>query len=150
MNKIEKMAAKDAYRLASAEMAFGEGAGTARKLINAEIDQKLLTYADTDYNDLLRLEYELLDRGKLAKKAIQNRKVLDLSAKAGQNFRAVKSGNLNNATTGVAVIIGIYMVAKKTGYDKVVEAKAKEFYKKAKTEVKYRRLRAQGKNVEKI
>ena len=69
---------------------------------------------------------------------------MDRAAKAHRNFRAVKSGNLNNLTTGVFLVGGAYMLARQTGYDKVIEAKAKVWYKKAKTEVKFRKAKMAG------
>ena len=38
---LEKMAAKDAQRMSDANAAYGEGAGTRRKLINKELSEKL-------------------------------------------------------------------------------------------------------------
>lgn len=148
MNKIEKMAQQDAHEWGVAQMFFGEGAGTRRKLVGAKIDQRVLDLPG--YEDALNKAYEQLDQLEMAEKAIALRKSLDRSAKLGKNFRAVKSGQLNNMSTGVFVVVGTIIVLHKTGYDVVLEAKAKELYKKAKTEIKFRRLRAQGKNVERI
>ena len=150
MKKLEKMAQQDAEKWASAEMFYGPGAGTRRKLVNAEIESNLVTYADTDYADLFNLAYEHLDMNKFAQAAIRERKALDRAAKTSQNLRALKSGNLNNLTTGVAVVVGAAYLAHATGYDKKIEAEAKKLYKRAKTEIKFRKMRWQGLNVEKI
>ena len=150
MNKIEKLAAKDAAALMAADMAYGEGAGTRRKLVNAMIDGNLLKYADTDYNDLLRLHYEMLDQNKFATAAIKERKALDRAAKLGKSMRAIKSGNYQNLSTGVALAVGAGYILHKTGYDKVLLEESKKLYKKAKVEVKFRIKRAQGRNVEKL
>lgn len=150
MNKIQKMAEADAKRWAAAEMFYGEGAGTRRKLLNAEIETKLVEYADTDYADLFNLAYEHLDMDKFAKAAIKERQHLDRMAKAGKNLRALKSGNLNNLSTGVFVVVGAAYLAHATGYDKKIQAEAKKLYKKAKVEYKFRKARMQGRNVERI
>ena len=150
MVNISKMAKKDAERYAAAEMFYGAGAGTRRKLLGAELDEKMLRLADTDYTDLFHLEYELLDMNFFAKQAIKERKSIARAAKASKNFRAIKNGNVQNLSTGLFIAAGIYMVAKQTGYDKVVEAKVEELWKKARTEFKYRKARAQGRNVSKI
>lgn len=39
--KTQKMATKDAQRHVDAKMAYGKGAGTRRKLLKAELDQKM-------------------------------------------------------------------------------------------------------------
>lgn len=150
MNKIEKMAVQDAERWMAAEMAYGEGSGTRRKLLNAEIQGKLISHADTDYADLFNLTYEGLDLNKYAQLAIKERKALDRAAKASKNFRALKSGKLNNLSTGVFLFVGFAYMAHTTGADKVIEAHAKSLYRKAKIEIQFRKARMQGRNVEKI
>ena len=138
-SKIEKMAAADAQRWAAAEMFYGDGAGTRRKLLNAELQERLVRLADTDYADLFNLEYELLDMNKFAQAAIKERKSIDRAAKAGKNLRALKSGNLNNLSTGVFVVVGLAWVAHQTGYDKKIEAEAKKAWARVKLEYTVRK-----------
>lgn len=152
---LAKMAAEDAKRWAAAEMFYGEGAGTRRKLLDAELDQKRRQYGDTDfggpsYGDLFVWAYQDLDMNKFAEAAIKERKALDRAAKAGQNFRALKSGNLNNLTTGVFVIVGTGYVLHATGYDKKIAVEAKKVWRRAKVEYKFRKARMEGRNVERI
>lgn len=146
--KLEKMAAKDAYDYGVAQMFFGEGAGTRRKLLDAVIGDKIRDIPG--YEMAFENAASRLNQTELAEIAIKERKNIDRAAKAGQNFRAIKNGNLNNMTTGIFIIAGVVMVAHQTGYDKVVEAKAKDLYKNAKTEIKFRWMRAQGRNVDRI
>lgn len=146
--KLEKEAAKDAEKWMAAEMFYGEGAGTRRKLTWAEIQGKGMD--DDGYIEAFEAAYAKLDMTKFAEMAVKERKSIDRAAKAGRNFRAIKSGNLNNLSTGVFLVVGTAFVLHQTGYDKVLEAKAKDLYKKAKVEVKFRRMRAQGRNVERI
>jgi hypothetical protein len=120
---VKKMAEKDAERWAAAEMFYGEGAGTRRKLLNAEI---LTKSQDTLYAKTLHEAYEKLDMNKFAEMAIKERKALDRAAKASQNMRALKNGNYQNLTTGVAVVVGLGYAAHVTGYDKVIIAEAKK------------------------
>ena len=144
---IEAMAAKDAERWAFAELFFGEGAGTRRKLLNAELTPK---YNMPGYFEAFSEAYEKLNMQDLAEKAIKERERLDRAAKTGQNLRALKSGNLRGLSNGVFIAVGVAYVAHATGYDKKAVAEGKRLYKKAKTELKFRKARAQGLNVEKL
>lgn len=135
---IEKLAEQDAHEWGLAEMFFGEGAGTKRKLISAVVDQRM--HDIPGYAEAFGNATSQLNQTEMAEKAIALRKSLDRSAKAGQNLRAIKSGNFNNLTTGVALVVGAAYLAHKTGYDKKIEAKAKELYVKAKIEIKARRV----------
>lgn len=132
MNKLEKQAAQDAVAWISAEMAYGEGAGTRRKLVMQPIQQKLMT--DEVYANAFNAAYDKVDLTKYAELAIKERKAMDRAAKASQNFRALKNGNMNNLTTGLFVVVGVGIVLHKTGYDKVLEKEAKVQWAKAKTE----------------
>lgn len=148
MSSIDKIAQQDAARWARAEMFFGEGAGTQRKLLWAEINKKLATIPD--YESAFNEAYTKQDFAEHAIAAAKMRQKLDRTAKAGKNLRALKSGNLNNLSTGVFVVVGAAYLAHATGYDKKIEAEAKRLYQKAKVEVKFRKARMQGRNVEKI
>lgn len=148
MNKIEKMAAVDARRWALAEMFYGEGAGTARKLLNAELETKYDRMPG--YREAFDSAYNHLDMGKIAGMAIKQRKNADRALKTGKNLRALKNGNLRGLSTGVYVAVGVVYVAHVTGYDKVVAEEAKKAYRKTRREVKYRYARYQGRNVTKI
>lgn len=141
MNKFEKMVQKDAERWAAAEMFYGEGAGTRRKLINAEI---LTKTQDPAYEIALTEAVNKLDMTKFAEAAIKERKAIDRAAKASRNFRALKNGNLQNLTTGVFVAYGTYWVCKQTGYDKKIEAEARKA--KAWVTMKYRIHKAKKEN----
>lgn len=147
---IEAMAVEDAREWGFAKMFFGEGAGIRRRLVEAEISQKLIDYADTDYADLFNLACENLNQIELAEAAIKERKKIDAMAKAGKNVRAFKSGNYQNLSTGVFLVVGAAYLAHQTGYDKVIVAETKKQYKKAKTEFKFHKARLQGRNVERI
>ena len=147
MKKFDKMVQQDAEAWLAAEMFYGEGAGIRRRHLNAEITTKM---ADPAYEQAFEKAYNALDQNKFAKLAIKERKAADRAIKAGQNLRALKSGNYSNLTTGVAVVLGVAYLAHKTGYDKKIEAEAKKLYKKAKTEIRFQKLKAKGLNVEKI
>lgn len=132
MNKVQKMAAQDAYEYGLAEMFFGEGAGTRRKLIGATVNQRM---ADVPgYLDAFDKAFGELNQTEMAEKAISLRKKIDRTAKAGRNLRALRSGRLHNLTTGVAFGVGCYYLAKATGYDKKIEAEMKKTWARIKEE----------------
>lgn len=145
---LDKIAAQDAYDYGFAQMCFGEGAGTQRKLVGATINYKMETIPE--YQEKFDAAFAQLDQIALAEKALAWRKKLDNAAKAKKNFRAIKSGNLRGLSSGVYITVGVAYALHVTGYDKVLEAEGKKLYKKAKAEIKFRRMRAQGLNVEKL
>lgn len=134
---LEKMAAKDAYDYGVAQMFFGEGAGTRRKLLDAVIGDKIRDIPG--YEMAFEVAFSHLNQTELAEVAIKQRKNLDRAAKASRNFRALKSGNFNNLTTGVFVVVGVAIIAHQTGYDKKIEAEAKKLYRRAKVEYTVRK-----------
>jgi hypothetical protein len=126
--KIIKDAAKDAERWAYAEAFHGEGAGTRRRLLQMELDTKF--YQLPGSLDAFNQAYEALDKTKLVKKAVKEREHLDRAAKVGKNLRAIKRGDLRGVSTGLYVVIGVAVIAHKTGYDKKIEAEAKKRWAK--------------------
>lgn len=145
---LEKMAAKDAAEFGFAQMFFGEGAGTRRKLIEAVINERVNTIPG--YEEALNAAYSQVSQVEMAEKALAHRKNLDRMNKAGKNLRAFRSGNFHNLTNGVAVVVGVAYLAHATGLDKEIKAEGEKLYRKVRTEVRYRKARAQGRNVSKI
>lgn len=144
---LNKMAQQDAERWAAAEMFYGEGAGTRRKLVGAEIQAR---YNVPGYLEAFNRAYESLDMDKFAKGAIRERQKIDRAAAAGKNIRALKNGNVRGLSTGAFVVVGVAYFAHAAGYDKVAYDEGKKLYKKARIEVKFRKARWQGRNVERI
>lgn len=136
MNKIEKMALTDAQRAAAADMFYGEGAGTRRKLLNAELAPKMKM---PGYFEAFESAYNKLDMNKFAEQAVKERKKIDRAAKTSQNLRALKNGNINGLTTGVFVVAGGVWLAHQTGYDKKAEAEMKKLWARAKQTWKVRK-----------
>lgn len=145
---MQKLAQTDAERWAAAEMFYGEGAGNRRKLLNAELESKF--ESTPGFFEAFNAAYENLDMNKFAERAIKERKAIDRAAKASQNMRAIKNGNMRGLSTGVFIIAGAAYVAHATGYDKKIEAEAKKLWKQAKVEYKIRKARREGRNVERI
>lgn len=145
MNKIQKMAAKDAYDYGLALMFFGEGAGNRRKLITAEIAHKVENLSG--YHEAFEAAFARLNQMEMAEKALAERKRIDAANKTRKNINALKNGNLRGLTNGVFVVVGVGYVAHITGYDKVAYEEGKKLYKKAKLEFRYRKAKWQGTNI---
>lgn len=134
---VKKEAKRDAFEAARAEMSYGEGAGTRRKLINASVEHKIDTipgYEDAFYDALD--DQNMNDHAKAARK---ERRTKDVSKTVGRNVRGLVTGNRESLSTGVAVIVGAWWLAHQTGYDKKIEVYAKAKYRKVKAWVKFKR-----------
>lgn len=148
MNKFEKMAAKDAHDWARAEMFFGEGAGIRRRHLEAQINEKKNDIPN--YTEWFDFFYGRQNMAEHAMAAAKERARLDRAAKVGKNLRAIKSGNMRNLSNGLFLVAGAAYLAHATGYDKVIQEKAKTLYKQAKVEYRFQKARMQGRNVSKI
>ncbi len=133
---IDKLAQKDAERFAAAEMFYGEGAGTRRKLLDAELQSK---HNMPGYYEAFIEAYADLDLNKFAKGAIKERQNIDRAAKASKNVRALKSGNVRGLSNGVFIVVGAAYLAHATGYDKKVEKEVRDFYTQVKARYKAKR-----------
>ena len=71
------LAQKDAKRHAEAKMFYGKGAGTRRKLLNAELEKKHKTIPG--YTDAFNKHLENVDYAKAAKKAVAIRTRKDIT-----------------------------------------------------------------------
>lgn len=135
--KIDKLAAQDAEKWARAEMFFGEGAGTRRKLLDAEIMQKASTVPG--YLEKFNRSYEKQDFAEHADKAAKERRRLDRQKKVERNVRGLTTGNKQTLTTGVAVIVTAWYIANQTGYDVVIKDYTKKKYTDTKRWVQSKR-----------
>lgn len=129
MQKINRMAAEDAFNWARAEMFFGEGAGTRRKLLEAEIGHKIKSI--TGYQDLFNKSYDAQDFAEHAIKAAKERKKLDRAVVMHKNARAIYRGDSRNVSPLVAVVIVSAVVMHRTGYDKVLLRRAQDRFRQA-------------------
>lgn len=132
MKKLDKMAQQDAYEWGLAQMFFGEGAGTRRKLVAAKIDQRVLDIPG--YEKALDEAYAKLDQTEMAEKAVALRKRIDRAHGVNKNVRALRRGNFSGVSNGVFLAVGLYYVARTTGADKVIAQRTKETYAKAKAQ----------------
>lgn len=131
---INKIAAKDAAKWARAEMFFGEGAGTRRKLLGAEIAHK--TENVPGYQKAFSEFYSNQNFADHAIAAAKERQRIDRVATVNKNTKAVLRGDRRSMSTGVLIVAGIGYVAHQTGYDKVILTKSKVYYNRANSKIR--------------
>lgn len=139
--KLKKMAAEDARQWAYAEMFFGEGAGTRRKLLSATIAAKVERISG--YHELFQKEYAKQDFSALAIRAAKERRRIDGSHFIKRNLGALARGDRRGMSNGFAAAVIVASVAHTTGYDKKVIEFAKDEYR----DVKNRYNQWRGKHV---
>ena len=138
---IAKLAAKDAAEWARAEMFFGEGAGTRRKLLEAEIAHKIENISE--YHEAFKRAYANQNMAEHAIKAAKERKNIDRAAKVSKNVNALIRGDRRSLSTGVFIIFAIGYVAHQTGYDQKAYDEGKKYYRKLKKEIAIRKMQRQ-------
>jgi hypothetical protein len=138
VKNVDKLAAVDAFNWARAEMFFGEGAGTRRKLLNAAIAQKATSIPG--YEEAFERAYAAQDMAKHAIKAAQERQHIDRSNAIGKNVKGILRGDRRSMSTGVLVLVGVAYILHQTGYDKVLYAEGQKYYRKLKAEYKARQF----------
>ena len=85
--RVDKMAKKDSKRYAEAKMFYGETAGTKRKLLKAEVNQKRKKI--DGYSDAFDRHVSSADYGKAATKATKQRKKMDRKKYSKQTVKKV-------------------------------------------------------------
>src|SRR4051812_12326376 len=135
---VTKQARQDAFEMARADMYFGDGAGTRRKLIYAAVDHKYLSVPG--YAQAFDQAYARQDWAKHAKDAKKERKHKDAKEKVERNVNAILSGNHRRVTPAIGVVLTVAVVAHQTGYDKVAVDYSKKKYGEAKRWVRRQRV----------
>lgn len=115
--KKQRTAKKDAKRYADAKMFYGQGAGTRRKLLKAELDKKM---KDPEYKKFFDEEYSKLDLSKSVSKAKRERTARDTVSTIEAAF----------GTTVAVAAVSYYIANKDTINRKVLSflSKAKSAY----------------------
>lgn len=137
MKKIDKMAAQDAFKWARAEMFFGEGAGTRRKLLLAEISDKV--HSIPGYEESFNRAYAGQDMAKHAIAAAKERQRIDAGKYIRRNAKGLATGNIRSLTPYLAVGVSTWIFLQQTGLDEPVKVEVKKQYKKAKNWVEIKR-----------
>ena len=127
---IDKMAKQDAFNWARAEMFFGAGAGTRRKLLNAEIEDKVAKIPG--YIEHFNKWYEQQNFADHAIAAAKERKRIDRMATLRKNGKGLLTGNRRQLTGAVLTGVFVYGVLVETGLDKPLKENVKKTYDKSK------------------
>ncbi len=127
---VSKIAKKDAFDWARAEMFFGAGAGTRRKLLNAAIEDKVAKIPG--YVELFEEYYSKQNFADHAIAAAKERKRIDRMVSLKKNGKGLLTGNKKQLTTVVLTGVFVWGVLVETGYDEPIKAKTKELYGKTK------------------
>lgn len=136
---VTKEAHKDAVEYAAAYMAYGEGAGTRRKLIEGTVDYKMEFVPG--YRDAFVKEHERQNMAKHAKNAKVAHRTKAVNSSIKRNTQAVVNGKYENLNTGILIVGAIGYALHKTGHDKTVIAFSKKQYKEGKKKAKELRQR---------
>ena len=116
MKNVMKDAAKDAAEYAAAQMSYGEGAGTRRKLIASAVAYK--TERINGYGQAFDNAYHSQDITKHIKTAKRSRVTKDVGAVTSRNIKAIARGDKNGMSTPIIIAVVVVTVAHQTGYDK--------------------------------
>lgn len=133
MSSIEREARRDAKEFARAQMFYGEGAGTRRKLISAKVDGKSArseAYGRAFHQELMRQ-----DMSEHAVKARRERALKDSSHAVNKNVRGLVSGDYRSVNTRVVVVLALGYFVHQTELDKKAYEQGKKVYNKAKEKV---------------
>src|SRR5688500_8043298 len=119
----QKEARRDAREFARAQMYYGEGAGTRRKLITATVESK--AEKNPEYDRAFRQELERQDMAEHAAKARRERRRRDVKESTTKNTKALVTGNYQNAQAAVVTAATVGYFLHQTGLDKVIYEKGK-------------------------
>ena len=128
---VQKEARKDAKEYARAQMFYGEGAGTRRKLIQATVDGKIAR--DPAYGRAFRQELSRQDMADHVTKARWERERRDAVQATRKTVRAVVTGNHRGANTTVLVVGVAAYYAHQFGIDKKLYEAGKRKLRKFRT-----------------
>lgn len=126
---VQKQAAKDAHEYAAAYMAYGEGAGTRRKLIEGTVGYKAEFVPG--YREAFEAEHSAQNMEKHAKNAKTSNRAKSVNKAVVRNTKAIAAGKYENASTGLIILGAIGYGLHVTGLDKPVIDFTKTQYKKA-------------------
>lgn len=134
---VKKMAQRDAVEYARAQMFFGEGAGTRRRLIDASVEHNrahLPTYAEA-FDQALNKQ----DWSEHATMAVRERNRIDAGKFIKRNTKGLLTGNRQQMAASVATGFVVYTFLKETGMDKTIKTELKTRYDKTKRWMRKRR-----------
>jgi hypothetical protein len=130
MANIKTQAEKDAREWTEAKLAYGEGAGIRRKLINETVAYKMQHIPG--YKVAFDAASERQDVASMAKHAKRNDRRKKVNNAVVRNTRAVATGKIENVSTGLLLVGAAAVVLHKTGADRKIIDFAKAKYAVAK------------------
>jgi adenosyl cobinamide kinase/adenosyl cobinamide phosphate guanylyltransferase len=133
----QREARRDAKEYARAQMYYGEGAGTRRKLIGATVEAK--ADRDPSYAREFRNELSRQDMAEHATKARHERERKDTVDSVKKNTRALVTGNYQNVQSGVLLVCLAAYFAHRTGLDEKMYRKSQQI--RADIQVRYKAWR---------
>ena len=140
---VRRAAQRDANESAKAKMFYGEGAGTRRKLIKAQVESRS---KDEKYKAAFDHYFAQQDLGKRAVRAKGERRRKDIAnttTKTGRGLINFVNGN-PQAASALAVSIGtIGVFAHRAGVDKMLVSAGKTAYSAVKTEARAQMIKRQ-------
>lgn len=141
----KKEATRDAAEFARAQMFYGDGAGTRRKLIQATVDSKI--NRDPAYGRAFREALAAQDMAEHASKARRERRRIDTTTAVNKNLRGIVTGKNQSVATSILVIGSVAYYMHETGLDK----KLVDGIKKQHQKFKHKRLsRKIGRNLHSV
>lgn len=132
--KVEKQAQQDATEYAAAYMAYGEGAGTRRKLIEGTVEYKMQFVPG--YREAFEKAHGSQNMAKHAELAKKQSRRKTANEAVTRNTKALVSGKYENVNTSIIIAGAVAYVLHKTGHDKTVIAYSKKQYHAGKDQVK--------------
>lgn len=127
MTSIARQAEKDAREWTQAKLAYGEGAGTRRKLINETVAYKM-EHID-GYKHAFDKAAAQQDVAAMARNAKRDNRRKTVNEALARNTRAAVTGKYENLNTALLIAGGAAVVLHKTGLDKVIVEKTKARYR---------------------
>lgn len=118
-----KEARRDAEEFARAQMFYGEGAGTRRKLIQATVQSKI--DRNPAYGRAFAQELSHQDMAEHANKARKERSRQDKSESVSRNVRAIARGDNRGVNASLIVLGTVAYYAHQSGIDKKIYDAAK-------------------------
>lgn len=127
---VHHQAKSDAVEFSKAKLAYGEGAGTRRKLIKAKVESRS---KNPQYKEAFESHLAEQDLGKRARQAKTERHRKDVvkgTTKTARGVHRQLTGGFGQVSLASAMLAGAYVYARKSGVDKVLISKAQKSYHK--------------------
>ena len=137
---VRRAAQRDANETAKAKMFYGEGAGTRRKLIKAQVESRS---KDEKYKAAFDHYFAQQDLGKRAVRAKGERRRKDIANTTTKTGRGLINFVNGNPQAASALAVSIVVFAHRAGVDKMLVSAGKTAYSTVKTEARAQMIKRQ-------